>query len=527
MDGTAAEVLEVARSRIGKLLRGKWTIERLIGAGGMADVYAAVHRNGLRVAVKILRPGLSVSAAMRARFLREGYAANRVGHPGAVQVLDDDTDEDGSPFLVMELLDGRTLRAVLEERRGAMPVSEVARVFDAVLDVLAAAHDQGIVHRDIKPDNIFLTADGRVKLLDFGIASLRGRTDDERITRSGAVMGTPVFMAPEQARGRWSEVDGRTDVWSVGASMFTALTGAYVHETATPAEALIAAATQPAPKVRTRRRDLPPSFADVIDRALQLDPHARWSSARAMREALLRAAAGVPAEWANPGAALPPSETAEPGALAAAGAETTLPPSGTVEPGTLAAACAETTLPSSGTLEPGAPADRPRDDEEPRERPPIAAVPRAARPGAAGRAVAAVLAGAVLAGAVLAGLSWRGAGPREAPLPSSAAPLDPAASWQSGAPKSAAPALAAGENGATAVPRSGSSAPPAPSPVTAPPARPAARPAAPGIASTSSAKPSSSAPDDHGSSATPAPSPAATGAPPVPSSRRNPLDRPY
>ncbi len=530
----------VARSRIGKVLRGKWSIERLLGVGGMADVYAAVHRNGLRVAVKVLRPELAASATMRKRFLREGYAANRVGHPGAVLVLDDDTDEDGSPFLVMELLDGRTLRAALKERGGTMPVAEVVRVFGAVLDIAAAAHGQGVVHRDIKPENIFLTADGRVKLLDFGIASLGQQGDEERITRSGATMGTPVFMAPEQARGRWAEVDGRTDVWSIGASMFTALTGAYVHEAATPSEVLIAAATQPAPKVRRLRRDVPPSVADVVDRALEFDPRARWDTARSMLEALSRGAAGAPrgeAQTAAPplesgaeGAetTLPPSETGETGTLAPAGAETTLPPSETGETGTLARSEVTAGLPSSAVTEvsPDGPDDgsspenRPCHDEEPRDRPRIDTRPRVAPGWRARRAVTAAIAALGAAVAVITVSLWRGPRPRETlPAAGSAAPRGPGDPSEAQAPSRAAPVLTAAESGPPATP--------VPSPVPVAPPRAAAKPALRAATSTSSAKTWSPAPDADGKGYAPAPSATEKDARPLPSTPRNPLDRPY
>ena len=173
MAATAPQTLR-AQARVGLVLRGKWHLERLLGVGGMASVYAATHRNGLRGAVKLLHPELCVQGEVKERFLREGYVANKVDHPGAVRVLDNDVAEDGSVFLVMELLDGETIDARVEARPGRrLEVGEVLAIADDVLDVLATAHDSGIVHRDLKPENLFITRTGQVKILDFGIARLR------------------------------------------------------------------------------------------------------------------------------------------------------------------------------------------------------------------------------------------------------------------------------------------------------------------------------------------------------------------
>ena len=183
------EVLEQARAR----RSGLWKVlqvDRLIGIGGMASVFEGTHpsvERWNRVALKILHRDLARKPDMRARFLREGYAANRVRHPGAVRVLDDDEAEDGSIFLVMELLDGETLDARFERSRGRVRVSEVVALVVDVLDVLTAAHRNGVVHRDIKPENLFLTREGKVKLLDFGIA-LRLKTVSPTRTASGRLV---------------------------------------------------------------------------------------------------------------------------------------------------------------------------------------------------------------------------------------------------------------------------------------------------------------------------------------------------
>jgi serine/threonine-protein kinase len=195
-----------AQARVGTWLRDKWKLDQLVGVGGMAAVYSATHRNGNRVAIKLLHLELSLDADARDRFRREGYVANKVGHVGAVAVLDDAEAEDGSIFLVMELLEGLSLADLSEQTVDCrLELRQTLSISDQLLDVLTAAHRAGIVHRDIKPENVFITHEGRVKLLDFGIAKLREGESSFK-TRTGNAMGTPAFMAPEQAAGRWSEV---------------------------------------------------------------------------------------------------------------------------------------------------------------------------------------------------------------------------------------------------------------------------------------------------------------------------------
>ncbi|HVU02291.1 MAG TPA: protein kinase [Polyangiaceae bacterium] len=276
------------RARIGTLLNGKWRLDELLGVGGMAAVYLATHRNGKEVAIKVLHPEASQSAEVRERFLREGYAANRVKHEGAVSVFDDDVAEDGSAFLVMELLDGETLEARRERKGGRLPAEEVLSVMDRVLDTLAAAHEQGIVHRDLKPENLFLTANGSVKILDFGIARLREVSGQKSSTQTGSTMGTPAFMAPEQARGRWNEVDARTDLWAVGATMFTLLSGHYVHEAGTVNESIALAVTQRARSVATVAPDLAAPVVQFVDKALTYESDGRFPNAQAMQDELRR-----------------------------------------------------------------------------------------------------------------------------------------------------------------------------------------------------------------------------------------------
>lgn len=282
------DVMRRAEGAIGKVLRDKWRIDRLLGIGGMASVFAATHRNGKRAAVKILHPEAALAPTVKDRFLREGYLANKVEHPGTVSILDDDVDTDGTVFLVMELLEGETLDARLTRTGGRLAGGELLQIVDQVLDCLAAAHDRGVVHRDLKPGNLFITVSGQVKILDFGIAQLAeaGKT---RTGGTGAqTLGTPGFMPPEQARGRWEEVDAQSDLWAIGAVMFVAVSGKHVHEAPTVNEQLLAAMTEPAEPIRKVAPDTPEQLAQLIDRALSFSKEDRWPTASAMREAVRR-----------------------------------------------------------------------------------------------------------------------------------------------------------------------------------------------------------------------------------------------
>jgi serine/threonine protein kinase len=275
-----------AEARIGLVLKSKWRLDSLIGVGGMAAVYAATHRNQKRVAVKMLHSEVSSDANVRERFVREGYAANHVGHPGAVDILDDDVAEDGSAFLVMELLDGENLDRRMRRKGGRLTAGEVLSVADQVLDTLVAAHARGVLHRDIKPENVFLTRNGVVKLLDFGIARIFELTRAPKVTQRGAVLGTPAFMPPEQAMAVWEEVDPRSDLWAVGATLFMLLTGQFVHEATSGIEALDYAVNKRARSVGTVRSGLHPAVVRVVDRALAYEKAARFQSAREMQEAV-------------------------------------------------------------------------------------------------------------------------------------------------------------------------------------------------------------------------------------------------
>jgi len=305
------DITERANARLGSVLKGKWRLDAVIGIGGMAVVYAATHRNQSRVAIKMLHPEVSLDAEVTQRFLREGYVANAVGHPGTVTVLDDDVTEDNAPFLVMELLIGQTLDTMLAFQPAGLPARDVLPLIDQLLDVLAMAHEKGIVHRDLKPENLFLTSEGRLKVLDFGIARLRELSQQTGAgTRAGSLLGTPAFMAPEQALGRWNEVDNRTDIWAVGATAFTLLSGHFVHEAETVQEQLVFSATRPAPALRQMAPSVPSALAGVIDCALAFQRADRFPDARVMRGALRQASAGVFGEAFTPASLRGPASSA-------------------------------------------------------------------------------------------------------------------------------------------------------------------------------------------------------------------------
>jgi serine/threonine-protein kinase len=278
-----------ALTRVGSMLRGKWRLDALLGVGGMAAVYAATHRNGTRAAVKILHRELSLDEGLRKRFMREGQIANMVGHEGVVRVLDDDTAEDGSVYHVTELLEGETLADRCDRCDGRLDEDEVLTIADAILDVLAAAHAKDLVHRDLKPENVFLTTAGQVKVLDFGIARARTLSSETSATRTGSTLGTPAYMAPEQARGLWDEVDGRTDLWGCGATLFRLLSGRLVHTGRTANEELLSAMTNEAPPLASVAPHVSAPVARLVDRALAFDRARRWPDAAAMREAVRNA----------------------------------------------------------------------------------------------------------------------------------------------------------------------------------------------------------------------------------------------
>ncbi|MFO0735405.1 MAG: serine/threonine-protein kinase [Labilithrix sp.] len=275
--------------REGAMLRDRWRIDEKIGRGTMATVWAATHRNGDRVAIKVLHPELVHEGSVKQRFLREAYVANAIAHPGVVRVIDDDALPDGSPFLVMDLLEGETLESYRQKLGGKLPPAEVADVLDQLLDTLDAAHRKNVVHRDLKPENLFRERDGRIRILDFGLARLLEGNDFA--TQTGALLGTPEFMAPEQAAGKTAEVDARTDLWAVGATGFLLFSGYKLYDADNLPMLLNAILSKPPRRLATVAPEIGPEIARVIDGALVRDKNQRWQTADEMRSAL-RAATG-------------------------------------------------------------------------------------------------------------------------------------------------------------------------------------------------------------------------------------------
>lgn len=282
-----------AARRVGTDLSEKWRIDRVLGVGGMGAVFAATHKNnGTRAAVKVLHIEYAGANDVRERFLREGRIANRVDHPARVPVIDDGISLLGEPFLVMDLLEGMTLAELFKRGGGRMPLEKLLGIFDTVLDLLSKCHEIEIIHRDIKPANIFLTKQGGVKVLDFGVARMREPERDVEATRAGIALGTASFIAPEQALGM-EKIDGRADLFSVGACVYTGLTGERLHAAKTEAEEFILAATQAAPSIARKAKDLPLEVVTFIDKSLAFDRAQRFQSAREMRSDLVRLVAGL------------------------------------------------------------------------------------------------------------------------------------------------------------------------------------------------------------------------------------------
>jgi serine/threonine-protein kinase len=296
-----------AEARVGSVLHDKWTLERLLGVGGMGAVYAARHRNGARAAVKILSPESGRQAQIRERFLREGYAANRVEHPGAVKVLDDDVIGEGpdadTAYLVMELLEGESLQDRVK-RDPPLTERDLLEIADGVLAVLEAAHANGVVHRDLKPDNLFLAKDperpgAHVKVLDFGLARL---LETGVQTYPGMAIGTPTYMSPEQAAGQVQDIDGRTDIYALGSILFQLLSHQRIHDAAHTLGLVVRMATTPAPKLASVAPSVSEDFAAVVDRALEFRREDRYPTASAMRadvRAALEKRASVEASTVN------------------------------------------------------------------------------------------------------------------------------------------------------------------------------------------------------------------------------------
>jgi serine/threonine-protein kinase len=269
----------------GDVVAAKYVVERVLGVGGMGAVVVARHRElGQRYALKVQRKRESRSKDTAARFLQEARAASRLTSPNAVRVVDFGTLPDGSPFLAMEYLEGVDLNVHLARSGDRLAVHETVGYMLDVCDALAEAHALGIIHRDLKPSNLFLASRpaGRplVKVLDFGISKVLDSSisgQNEGLTRTQAVMGTPSYMAPEQ----WldsKQVDTRADIWSLGVCMYRMLAGRKPFEAETAVELGAKLATQEPRPIRELRPDVPVELADAIHRCLAKKPESRFQT---------------------------------------------------------------------------------------------------------------------------------------------------------------------------------------------------------------------------------------------------------
>ncbi|MCA9591789.1 MAG: protein kinase [Myxococcales bacterium] len=279
-----------AKRRVGSTV-GHWHLERLLGLGGMAAVYASKDSAGTPVAVKVLHSEFSSNEGVRGRFIREARLTQAVDHAGRVEVFEEGLSEQGDPFFVMELLEGVTLDKLWKKNGRKLPVEYALEITDRVLDFLSACHAQAIVHRDLKPSNIFITDEGYVKVIDFGVARKREAGVDP--TLAGTALGTPAYMAPEQALGSADRIDARTDIFSMGAVLHAMVSGKRLHEGRSHQEAFVLAATRPAPSVSRVAPDLPAEVVALVDRALSWDPRNRFQSADEMRDGIAEVLAAL------------------------------------------------------------------------------------------------------------------------------------------------------------------------------------------------------------------------------------------
>ena len=278
---------------LGRLVSGKYRVIRLIGEGGMGSVYEAVHEGlGARVALKSLHPDLA-RTGLGPRFLQEARAAARIKSPHVVTVSDVDQTEDGLPYMVLELLEGKTLQALYEHLYHAgdrLPYSDALDFAIQICEGVEAAHEAGIVHRDLKPDNVMITAGPKgsplLKLLDFGIAKLEDKNDPMSVrTRPGVIMGTPEYMAPEQAFAA-DTADARADVFSLGVMVFEMLAGHRPVGGDEPTEIAVAYLTGNVPRLRDLAPTVPPDIDLAVHKAMAPKPADRLQSVRALREVL-------------------------------------------------------------------------------------------------------------------------------------------------------------------------------------------------------------------------------------------------
>jgi eukaryotic-like serine/threonine-protein kinase len=268
---------------------GGYTIHREIGRGSVGIVYRAEHKGlGRQVALKVLKPERARDPVFAGRFLREAFAASRARHPGIVDVLDFGTLPDGRAFLVMELVEGETLRGSLA---APLPPARALEIARQLAEALAAIHAAGVVHRDLKPSNIFVGRDGRVKIGDFGAAKDEGPGVPPDLTQPGELFGTPLYMSPEHARGM--PLDGRTDLYALGCILYEMLAGSPPYRGKSAVDILLAHISAAIPEVTSPHGALPAGVSRVVERALAKRVEDRYQTAAALAEDLGRVAAAL------------------------------------------------------------------------------------------------------------------------------------------------------------------------------------------------------------------------------------------
>jgi len=272
-------------ARVAEALGTAYTLEGEIGRGGMGVVYRARDEQlKRRVAIKVLPPELAFQQDIRERFKREAQTAGQLLHPHIVPIYSVG-EAKGIVFFVMGYVDGESVAGRVK-RKGSLPAEEARRIMKESADALSAAHAVSVVHRDIKPDNILLEGTrGRVMVTDFGIAKALSQGSGATLTGAGVAIGTPAFMSPEQAAGE-KEIDGRSDLYSLGIVTYQMLAGELPFNAPTVAGILMKQITEPAPDIRRARPDVPEDLALAVARCLEKDPENRWPTADALRRAL-------------------------------------------------------------------------------------------------------------------------------------------------------------------------------------------------------------------------------------------------